>query len=271
MLDFKPPAPNKPSETPAAARPRSNYQANQQRLMGTALALLLCTLVFVLYRDRDFWFPDGQDLDEQAQATPAATPAAAPVSDAKVREKARAHNRLLEKKTDPIPPEPDPPASGVTITRTVLPPLEVEVVAGGTHKTLHPNNNSIQVDMDNGSTPPVVAARPARVDASTASVTSNAAERVHISSEAAAVVTRSVKPSYPTLARQMKVQGSVVLQAMISRDGLIEDLRVVSGPTILADAAKDAVRQWQFKPHYNGSKPVETQARITVNFTISTN
>lgn len=270
MLDFKPPAPNKGSDSPASVRPRSNYQANQQRLMGTALALLLCTLVFVLYRDRDFWFPDGQDLEEQAQASPAATPTAVPGSDAKVREKAKAHV-LTSKKTDPIRTEPDPPASGVTVTRTVLPPLEVEVVAGSTHKTLHPNNNSIQVDMDNGSAPPVVGARPAPVEASTASLTNNAAERVHISSDAAAVVTHSVKPSYPTLARQMKVQGSVVLQAMIGRDGTIEDLHVVSGPTILADAAKDAVRQWQFKPHYQGSKPVETQARITVNFTISTN
>jgi protein TonB len=69
----------------------------------------------------------------------------------------------------------------------------------------------------------------------------------------------------------MQVQGSVVLEALIGRNGLIEDLHVISGPPILANAAKEAVRQWQFKPHYNGSEPVETQAKITVNFTISTN
>ena len=55
------------------------------------------------------------------------------------------------------------------------------------------------------------------------------------------------------------------------RNGLIQDLRVVSGPPILASAAQEAVEQWHFKPHYQGDEAVETQARITVNFTISTN
>src|ERR1700730_12161200 len=71
--------------------------------------------------------------------------------------------------------------------------------------------------------------------------------------------------------RQMKVQGSVVLQALIGKDGIIQNLRVVSGPRILASAAEDAVRQWHFKPHFEGTEAVETQAKITVNFTISTN
>ena len=69
----------------------------------------------------------------------------------------------------------------------------------------------------------------------------------------------------------MRVQGSVILQAMIGRDGLIQDLRILSGPPILATAAEEAVRQWHFKPHFVGSEPVETRANITVNFTISTN
>ena len=102
-------------------------------------------------------------------------------------------------------------------------------------------------------------------------MTANAAERVQMSADTSDVVSRPVKPDYPLLARQMKVQGSVILQALIGRDGLIQDLRVVSGPPILATAAQDAVKQWHFKPHYQGSDAVETQARITVNFTISTN
>ena len=55
-------------------------------------------------------------------------------------------------------------------------------------------------------------------------------------------MTLSVKPNYPLLARQMKVQGSVILQALISRNGQIQDLRVVTGPPILASAAKEAVQ-----------------------------
>jgi protein TonB len=104
-----------------------------------------------------------------------------------------------------------------------------------------------------------------------ASVTSAAAERVQMSADTTEVVSHSVKPDYPLLARQMKVQGSVILQANIGSDGLIQDLQVVSGPPILANAAQEAVRQWHFKPRYRGAAAVETQAKITVNFTISTN
>jgi protein TonB len=92
-----------------------------------------------------------------------------------------------------------------------------------------------------------------------------------MSADTTEVVSHSVKPDYPLLARQMKVQGSVILQALIGRDGLIQDLRVLGGPPILANAAQEAVKQWHFKPHYQGIDAVETQARITVNFTISTN
>jgi protein TonB len=68
----------------------------------------------------------------------------------------------------------------------------------------------------------------------------------------------------------MKVQGSVVLDAVIGRDGTIQTLKIVSGPTILANAAMEAVRQWRFKPYLQAGEAVETEARITVNFTIST-
>jgi len=92
-----------------------------------------------------------------------------------------------------------------------------------------------------------------------------------MSSDTAEVVSRPVRPDYPLLARQMKVEGSVILQVLIGRDGLIQNLHVLSGPPILASAAEEAVKQWHFKPHYQGADAVETQAKITVNFTISTN
>jgi protein TonB len=138
---------------------------------------------------------------------------------------------------------------------------------------LRPGTNSVHVDLKPGS-PPKPVAEPtvaSNAPAPTAGVTTNAAERVQMSAGAAEVVSQPVQPGYPTLARQMKVQGSVVLQALIGRDGSIQDLHVLSGPAILATAAQDAVRQWRFKPHYLGNAPVETQATITVNFTISTN
>ena len=142
------------------------------------------------------------------------------------------------------------------------------MVAGDTHRTIRPGTNSVRVDLQAGAP-----AQP-MTDIATqnaANVTSNAAERVQMSADTTQVVTHPVKPGYPLLARQMKVQGSVVLRALISKEGTIQDLHVVSGPAILASAAQDAVRQWRFKPHYVGNEAVETQANITVNFTISTN
>jgi protein TonB len=98
----------------------------------------------------------------------------------------------------------------------------------------------------------------------------NAAAQVRLSPGTAEVVSHPVDPNYPMLAKQMKVQGSVVLQALIGKDGNIQDLQVLSGPAILSAAAREAVKQWRFKPYLQAGQPVETEARITVNFTIST-
>src|SRR5262249_44225388 len=112
---------------------------------------------------------------------------------------------------------------------------------------------------------------PENTEETAARVTDKAAERVEMSPDTSAIVSESVNPGYPMLARQMKVQGSVILLAMIGRDGLIQELRTLSGPPILSGAAREAVKQWHFKTHYEGSESVETVAKITVNFTISTN
>ncbi len=143
------------------------------------------------------------------------------------------------------------------------------MVAGDTRRVIRPGSNSLHVDIRPDSEPqPNPEIKEAE---SAAAVTSNAAERVAMSSDASEMVTKTVKPTYPMLARQMKVQGSVILQALIGRDGIIQNLSVVSGPAILASAAEDAVRQWHFRPHIEGAEAVETEAKITVNFTISTN
>jgi len=159
---------------------------------------------------------------------------------------------------------------GATAARTVLPPLEVEVVAGDTHRTVRPGNSSVRVDLQPGM-PPQPVTDSATDTQTAASVTSNAAEHVQMSADASEIVAHPVRPNYPLLARQMKVQGSVILQALIGKDGIIQNLHVISGPQILASAAEDAVRQWHFRPHLQGTEAVETQAKITVNFTISTN
>lgn len=78
----------------------------------------------------------------------------------------------------------------------------------------------------------------------------------------------TIVAEYPMLARQMKVQGSVLMQALIAATGKIEELRVISGPAILSAAARQAVMQYHFKPYLQDGQPVETSARVTVNFAI---
>jgi protein TonB len=138
------------------------------------------------------------------------------------------------------------------------------VVAGNRHTRVPARNSAIHLDMGSGAAVP----QGAEV---TREPVAGAADRVQLSQQAVQNVTLSVPPDYPLLARQMKVQGAVVLQALISREGSIQELQIVSGPGILAAAAREAVKQWRFKPYYQSGQPVETQARITVNFTISTN
>ena len=78
-----------------------------------------------------------------------------------------------------------------------------------------------------------------------------------------------VTPTYPALARQARIQGQVVLQAVISKDGTIQNLRLVSGHPMLAPAAIDAVKQWRYKPYILNGEPVEVDTQITVNFTLA--
>lgn len=261
---------------PQSERPKTS---RQHRLMVGALALLLVALASLVYSDRDFWFPETEVADEvPTQPEPAAL-ASAPSAKSPARSslsvvKPKAHGRSAAKlrPADPGPPAEDPPPAVVT-NRTVLAPLEIEVVAGDVHRTVQPGTNSVRVELQPGSPPQSVAAPPNLATAAdtAAGVTNNAAERIQMSADTSEVVSRSVRPDYPMLARQMKVQGSVILQALIGRDGMIQDLRVLSGPPILANAAEEAVKQWHFRPHYQGVNAVETQAKITVNFTISTN
>jgi len=77
-----------------------------------------------------------------------------------------------------------------------------------------------------------------------------------------------VTPPYPNIAKVAHVQGAVVLQAKISKQGTIEDLRLVSGPPMLVQSAMEAVRQWKYRPYLLNGEPVEVDTQITVNFTL---
>jgi len=82
---------------------------------------------------------------------------------------------------------------------------------------------------------------------------------------------QQVMPAYPPLALARNIQGRVVLQVVIEKDGSIQNIRLVSGPPILASVAVDAVKQWRYKPHYRNGEPVEVERQISIDFTISSN
>jgi protein TonB len=75
-----------------------------------------------------------------------------------------------------------------------------------------------------------------------------------------------VEPDYPEPARVQHIEGPVVLEARVGKDGTVEKLSTVSGDPRLATAATDAVRQWRFKPFFRNGSPEEFQTRITVDF-----
>jgi protein TonB len=242
-------------QQPAAGTTRESKQPRRLRL---ALVLLLIALVGVIVKDRQFWFgtAESQDSDlvgpevaRQTVAKPTSVASPTHATPAPVKKHVASAKNSVEPKPEDAP--------GVTTTRTALPPLDVEVVAGESHRTLHPGSNATKVEIPN------TASASKQPTAPSIEVVTSAAERERMAADAVAT-----QPAYPLLAQHMNVQGSVVLQAVIGTDGVIQDLRVVSGPAILTTAARQAVREWRFKPILQNGQPAESKAKITVNFSI---
>ncbi len=96
-------------------------------------------------------------------------------------------------------------------------------------------------------------------------------KRMRIASRVAeANLIHDVVPQYPPEAGRARIEGTVVLMAVIRTDGSVKDVRIESGLPILAQAAIDAVKQWRYKPYMINGEPVEVDSRITINFALST-
>jgi TonB family protein len=273
---------------------RPEVEQKARRRMLITLVLLLVTLGIVVIKDRAIWFTDDSaDTYEASQesvpaaaapapstnvvaATGAGSSTAAPAhsvrssvpaakttkSEGSANKKSEVAANLKNEVAAKNPSEPAVPSAPVVSgTRTELPPMDVEVIAGDAHRTIHPGGNSVKVELPRNSG--------AKVTSSFKwSPVTNAAELDRLSPNTLESMPKPVESSYPALARQMNVQGSVLIQAFVGADGGIRDLRVLSGPAILVSAALEAARQWRFKPYIQNGQPVETQAKITVNFNI---
>jgi protein TonB len=84
-----------------------------------------------------------------------------------------------------------------------------------------------------------------------------------------ALALRKTSPVYPAIARAAGIQGTVTLQATISKDGTIENLRVAGGPMMLQQAAMDAVKSWRYRPYLLDGSPVEVETTVNVIFTLA--
>jgi len=85
---------------------------------------------------------------------------------------------------------------------------------------------------------------------------------------ATGLLIRSTPPVYPSIAKAARVGGTVQLHATISKNGTIKDLRVVSGPAMLRQAALDAVRDWRYRPYMLNNEPIEVETSVNVVFSL---
>jgi TonB family protein len=231
--------------------------SQQSRRLLLALAILLAALAAILIKDRQFWFGSDSTIEADVPPTTTAKPAVRETSKSaakdpvKVTKKPAVPSHTVPGNESEAKPASEAPA--IAVNRTVIPSLDVEVVAGDTHKKIYPKSNTTKLEIAGSAAAP---AEPARSAPAT-----NAAQREPIAE------TQS-QAEYPLLARHTNVRGSVILEALIGTDGVVENMHVVSGPAILASAAQQAVREWRFKPILQNGQAVESKATITVNFTI---
>jgi periplasmic protein TonB len=84
-------------------------------------------------------------------------------------------------------------------------------------------------------------------------------------------LTHRIQPTYPPMAKQARIQGPVEIAALISKQGTIENLQVLSGHPMLIAAALDAVKQWRYRPYVLNGDPIEVNTKITVTFILGGN
>jgi periplasmic protein TonB len=186
----------------------------------------------------------------------------------------------------PPPPPPPPAAAPIKIVKVI----QTDIV-NGQLRTPTKIPQKVQMIKEEEAPPPVMAATgvvggvPGGVPggsmngvlgsiASAGAITNlpkiAAPTRVRVSSGVqSGLLVRKVPPSYPPLARQARIQGTVILQAQISKNGDIENLQLISGHPMLAPAAIEAVKQWKYKPYLLNGEPVEVETQVQVNFTLA--
>ena len=245
--------------------PEINYAAlasspvkKRRGLAAFILLILLLGGAFFLFRDRLSWF--AHVLTSEPATVPQNTSVVEnpppPVPQPKLKPK-----KLVEAEQPPM-------TNSGTNERVTRPNITIEVISsGGQRRTVHPNNATVNLDLGGSAAPTSTQTQPA---AAAAATVGKASEHAQVLAGSPEVLYSPSEPVYPRLAEQMKVEGVVTLHVNIDKDGNVVETQVLSGPEVLAAAAREAIRHWRFRPHYKNGAPVETDARVVVNFTIST-
>ena len=92
---------------------------------------------------------------------------------------------------------------------------------------------------------------------------------IQIPDSSTALLVRKVAPVYPPLARQARIQGTVLLSIVIDREGVVRDTRLVSGHPMLAPAAVEAVKQWKYKPYISGDEAAAVETTVQIRFKLA--
>jgi periplasmic protein TonB len=200
--------------------------------------------------------------------------------------------QLLTFLVAPPPPPPPPPPAAEQVQRVVR-QIQTDLLNTGQLRTPSKIPQKVQMIREEEAPPPmpatggVVGGVPGGVPGGQLSgviggivnATSNAAvpkfvpvtpQRVRISQGVTrGLLIQKVEPTYPPLARAARVQGDVILSAIIDSNGQITNLQLVSGHPMLVPAAISAVKQWRYKPYLLNGQPVEVETTITVIFSLS--
>lgn len=192
------------------------------------------------------------------------------------------------------PPPPPPPPPAAQQAARIMKQIQSDLLSGGQLRTPTRIPQQVQMIKEEEAPPPmpstggVVGGVPGGIPGGQlggviggiVNSTSNLAyipklqpavpQRIRISQGVTAgMLIHKVEPPYPALAKQARVQGNVVLKAIIDREGNIEDLQLVSGHPMLVPAAIQAVKQWHYRPYLLNGVPVEVETNITVIFTLN--
>jgi len=201
--------------------------------------------------------------------------------------------QLLTFLTAPPPPPPPPPPAAAEQVQKIVRQIQTDLLSTGQLRTPSRIPQKVQMIREDEAPPPmpvgggVVGGVPGGIPGGTLNGVLNsivsssnsvavpkftpvAPQRVRISSGVTqGLLIHRVEPAYPPLAKAARIQGNVVLSAVIDINGQIQNLQLVSGHPMLVPAALAAVRQWRYKPYLLNGTPVEVETTITVIFTLS--